>query len=71
MLFGRSRPATTPGPSARNFENFTRVEAFGDNAANGNNDVHWVKVLIDGRTREVLAFQPQIVLANRTAVPTP
>jgi hypothetical protein len=55
----------------RRLENFTRVETFGDNAANGNNDVQWVKVLIDGRTREVFAFQPQIVPANRTAVPAP
>ena len=55
----------------RDDENFTRVETFGDNAANGNNDVQWVKVLIDGRTREVFAFQPQIVPANRTAVPAP
>ena len=28
----------------RRLENFTRVETFGDNQANGNNDVHWVKV---------------------------
>jgi len=55
----------------RRLENFTRVETFGDNAPNGNNDVQWVKVLIDGRTREVFAFQPQIVPANRTAVPAP
>ena len=55
----------------RRLENFTRVETFGDNAANGNNDVHWLKVLVDDRTREVFAFQPQIVPANRTAVPAP
>ena len=53
----------------RRLENFTRVETFGDNQANGNNDVHWVKVLVDPRSREVFAFQPQIVPANRTAVP--
>ena len=50
-------------------ENFTRVETFGDNAANGTNDVQWVKVLVDPRTREVFAYQPQIVPANRVAVP--
>ena len=55
----------------RRIENFTRVETFGDNAPNGNNDVHWLKVLVDARTREVFAYQPQIVPANRTAVPAP
>jgi hypothetical protein len=52
-------------------ENFTRVETFGDNQANGNNDVHWLKVLVDPMSREVFAYQPQIVPANRTAVPAP
>jgi hypothetical protein len=55
----------------RRLENFTRVETFGDNPANGNNDVHWVKVLVDSRSREVFSYQPQIVPANRTAVPEP
>ena len=55
----------------RRLENFLRVETFGNNAPNGNNDVHWVKVFVDDRTREVFAFQPQIVPANRTAVPAP
>ena len=53
----------------RRLENFTRVETFGDNQANGNNDVHWVKVLVDPRSREVFSYQPQIVPANRVAVP--
>ena len=53
----------------RRLENFTRVETFGDNAANGTNDVHWVKVLVDPQSRDVFAFQPQIVPANRVAVP--
>ena len=52
-------------------ENFTRVETFGDNQGNGNNDVHWLKVLVDPSSREVFAYQPQIVPANRTAVPAP
>jgi hypothetical protein len=52
-------------------ENFTRVETFGDNQANGNNDIQWLKVLVDPSSREVFAFQPQIVAANRTAVPAP
>src|SRR5262249_31933031 len=55
----------------RRLENFTRVETFGNNQANGNNDVHWVKVFVDARTREVFAYQPQIVPGNRTAVPAP
>ncbi len=52
-------------------ENFTRVETFGDNQGNGNNDVQWVKALIDPQSRDVFAFQPQIVPANRVAVPAP
>jgi hypothetical protein len=55
----------------RRLENFTRVETFGDNAANGTNDVQWVKVLVNAYSREVFAYQPQIVPANRTAVPAP
>jgi hypothetical protein len=55
----------------RRLENFTRVETFGNNAVNGNNDAHWLKVLVDASTREVFAFQPQIVPANRVAVPAP
>jgi hypothetical protein len=55
----------------RRLENFTRVETFGDNQANGNNDVQWVKVLVDPSSRDVFAYQPQIVPANRTAVPAP
>jgi len=55
----------------RRLENFTRVETFGDNAVNGNNDVHWTKVTVDPRSREVFSYQLQIVPANRTAVPSP
>jgi hypothetical protein len=55
----------------RRLENFTRIETFGDNQANGNNDVHWVKALIDASSRDVFAFQAQIVSANRTAVAAP
>jgi hypothetical protein len=57
--------------AGRRLENFTRVETFGDNQANGNNDVHWLKVVVDPHSREVFAYQPQIVPANRTAVPAP
>jgi hypothetical protein len=55
----------------RRLENFTRVETFGDNQANGNNDVHWLKVTVDPRSRDVFSYQAQIVPANRTAVPAP
>lgn len=55
----------------RRLENFTRIETFGNNAATGNNDVQWVKVIVNARSREVFSFQPQVVPANRTAVPAP
>jgi hypothetical protein len=52
-------------------ENFTRVETFGDNAANGNNDVQWIKVKVDPRSRDVFSYQTMIVPGNRVAVPAP
>lgn len=55
----------------RRLENFTRVETFGDNQGNGNNDVNWIKVVVDPRSRDVFSYQPQIVPGNRTAVPAP
>lgn len=55
----------------RRLENFTRVETFGDNAANGTNDVNWVKATVNPRSREVFSYQPQIVPGNRVAVPSP
>jgi hypothetical protein len=55
----------------RRLENFTRVETFGDNQANGNNDVNWLEVRVNARSREVFTYQPQIVPANRTAVAAP
>ncbi len=55
----------------RRVENFTRVETFGDHQENGLNDVHWLKVLVNPQSREVFAFQPQIVPGNRVAVPAP
>jgi hypothetical protein len=50
--------------AGKRVENFTRVETFGDNAANGLNDVHWVKALVDPQSRDVFALQPQIVPGN-------
>jgi len=55
----------------RRLENFTRVETFGDNQANGTNDVNWLKVLVDPKSREVFSYQAQIVPSNRVAVPAP
>jgi hypothetical protein len=52
-------------------ENFTRVQTPGSNVANGNNDVQWVKVYVNPRSREVFAYQNQVVPANRVAVPAP
>ncbi len=54
----------------RRLENFTRVETFRDNQANGVNDAHWLKVFVNPRSREVFSSQPQIVPANRAAVET-
>ena len=55
----------------RRLENFTRVETYGDNQANGTNDVNWLKVNVDSRSREVFSYQPQVVPGNRVAVPAP
>lgn len=55
--------------TGKRLENFTRVETFGNNAQNGTNDVQWLKVLVDPKSREVFAYQNQIVPANRVAVP--
>ena len=43
----------------------------GNSAATGNNDVQWVKVFVNARSREVFSFEPQVIPANRTAVPAP
>ncbi len=57
--------------SGGRLENFTRLETFGNHADQGTNDMHWVKVWVDADSREVFSYQPQIVPANRTAVPAP
>lgn len=41
--------------SGRRLENFTRVETFGNSAANGNNDVHWIKVNVKPTSRDVFS----------------
>ena len=55
--------------TGQRLENFTRVETFGNNAANGNNDVHWIKVNVDAKSRDVFSFQAMMVPGNRTAMP--
>jgi hypothetical protein len=60
----------------RRLENFTRVETFGDHAKFANatddlNDVQWLKVIVNPRSREVFSYQAQIVPANRVAFPAP
>jgi hypothetical protein len=57
--------------AGRRLENFTRVETFGNNPANGNNDVQWIKVKVDPRSREVFSYEAMIVPGNRVAVPAP
>jgi hypothetical protein len=37
----------------------------------GDDDVQWVKALVDPESRDVFAFQLQVVPANRLAVPSP
>ena len=70
----RTTSASTNRSSTRSVggsKPLTRVETFGDDQANGNDDVHWIKVLADARSREVFAYQPRIVPPDRTAVPVP
>lgn len=69
--FRIDRPFLDSVGTGRRLENFTRVETFGDNQANGNNDVNWLKVYVDPKSREVFSYQAQIVPGNRTAVPAP
>ena len=57
--------------AGRRLENFLRIETFGNNAANGNNDVHWVKVNVNPRSRDVFTVQAMTVPGNRVAVPAP
>jgi len=57
--------------AGQRLENFTRVETFGDHQENGTNDVNWLKVIVNPKGREVFSYQPQIVPANRVAVPAP
>lgn len=57
--------------TGKRLENFTRVETFGNNAASGTNDVNWIKVKVNPRSREVFTYEAMVVPANRVAVPAP
>lgn len=57
--------------AGRRLENFTRIETFGNSAGNGNNDVQWIRVRVEPRSREVFSYEPMIVPGNRTAVAIP
>jgi hypothetical protein len=43
---------------------FTRVETPGDHEENGNNDVNWIKVTVDPRTREVFSYTYMVTPGN-------
>ena len=57
--------------AGRRIENFTRVETFGNNAAFGTNDVHWVKAKVNPKSREVFSYETMMVPGNKVAVPAP
>lgn len=65
------RLSSTAAASGQRLENFVRVETFGDNQGNDNNDVRWLEVTVDPRSRDVFSYQPVTVPVNRTAVPAP
>lgn len=49
----------------RRLQNFTRVETFGNNANNGNNDVQWLRIRVEPWSREVFSYQPMVVPVER------
>jgi len=50
--------------TGRRVQNFTRVETFGDHPENDDNDVQWLRVDVNPRTRGVFSYQPQIIPEN-------
>jgi len=50
--------AKPDAPTAHLIKNFTRVETF------GSPNVHWVKVTVDPRSRNLFRFEPMIVAGN-------
>jgi hypothetical protein len=62
----------SPGPRLNWGLDFNRPIGFGlRDAQNGSNDTQGVKVTVSPRSREVFAYTPMIVPANRVAVPAP
>jgi hypothetical protein len=57
-IFHVSKPLLSK-KTKRFFENFTRVETFGDP------DTHWVQIIIDPSKPELFTVEPQIVPENR------
>ena len=47
--------------SGERLDNFTRVKTFGKSAANGHNDVHWLEVTVDVRSRDAFSYEPMMV----------
>jgi hypothetical protein len=45
-------------------ENFTRVETPGDHQEMGTQDVQWLRVDVDPQSRDVFAYEPQVVPAD-------
>ncbi|MES1248536.1 MAG: hypothetical protein ABUS54_12780 [Actinomycetota bacterium] len=50
--------------TGKRVENFTRVETFGDNQQMGTEDVQWLRVDVDPESRDVFAYEPEIIPAN-------
>ena len=57
--------------SGEHLDYFTLVETFRNSAANGHNEVHWLKVTVDVCSRDAFSYEPLMVPGNRTAVPSP
>ena len=55
--------ATRGDEDPRTVENFTRVEAFGSPY------VHWVRIGVDPRDRDVFSFHPEVLPENRLGGP--
>ena len=60
MLRSLARPALmfVLLAAGHTIENFTRLENFGET------NVHWVKVTVDPRSRNLFRFEPMIVPGN-------
>ena len=57
-IFHVSKPLLSK-KTKRFFENFTRIETFGDP------DTHWVRITVDPSTRELFTIEPEIIPENK------